>query len=320
MPVSNLIPPARRRPRAAIAAALLAISACAPSGPAGPGPSGTNPAQTSGTPLGFDTSIYPGDAAMRAWRTASPYRWVGYYLPAPCHRDPSWSGKRASLQQMGWGTAVVYLGQQDWVNAAPAQPAPPAPLTPAPVPAPADSTRPDSAAAPVAPAAPALPAEPGQCATVRLTTQQGTAEADDAIAKAQAEGFAPGTAIFLDVERVRAVSPALAGYVRAWVERVLTQGRYRPALYVHAFNAQALFDVARVPYDSRGLTTRPLFWVASPAGFARDRAPADLGFAFADAWQGQFHVTETYGGFPLMIDVNVSTAQFPNAAPAGAPR
>jgi hypothetical protein len=118
------------------------------------------------------------------------------------------------------------------------------------------------------------------------------------------------------VERVRAVSPALAGYVRAWTERVLTQGRYRPALYVHAYNAQALYDVARVPYDSRGLGGRPLFWVASTAGFTRESAPADVGFAFADAWQGQFHVTETYGGYPLMIDVNVSTPQFPDAAPS----
>src|SRR3982750_3325429 len=38
--------------------------------------------------MGFDTGAYPGDDAMRAWRTGdSPYRWAGYYLPSPCHQD-----------------------------------------------------------------------------------------------------------------------------------------------------------------------------------------------------------------------------------------
>ncbi|HKW12329.1 MAG TPA: hypothetical protein VJO33_18225, partial [Gemmatimonadaceae bacterium] len=50
--------------------------------------------------LGFDTSEYPGDDAMRAWRDDGSYEWVGYYLPAaPCHKDASWSGKRDGLAQ-----------------------------------------------------------------------------------------------------------------------------------------------------------------------------------------------------------------------------
>jgi hypothetical protein len=64
---------------------------------------------------GFDTGIYPGDEAMRAWaRPNSPYYWVGYYLAAPCHRDASWAGKREALSAMGWGLAVLYVGQQTW--------------------------------------------------------------------------------------------------------------------------------------------------------------------------------------------------------------
>src|SRR6202022_2755597 len=48
-----------------------------------------------GSHLGFDTFSYPGDAAMRAWQTGDkPYKWVGYYLSAPCHTDSSWEGKR----------------------------------------------------------------------------------------------------------------------------------------------------------------------------------------------------------------------------------
>jgi hypothetical protein len=64
--------------------------------------------------LGFDTFAYPGDDAMRAWLTADKYRWVGYYLPAPCHNDDSWEGKRDTLSEMGWGMAVIYVGQQTW--------------------------------------------------------------------------------------------------------------------------------------------------------------------------------------------------------------
>lgn len=67
-----------------------------------------------GKHLGFDTSEYPGDDAMQTWKTSAPYEWVGYYLQAPCHRDDGWSGKRTTLTDMGWGLAVVYVGQQSW--------------------------------------------------------------------------------------------------------------------------------------------------------------------------------------------------------------
>ncbi|HXJ38646.1 MAG TPA: hypothetical protein VNH18_05170, partial [Bryobacteraceae bacterium] len=68
-----------------------------------------------GPHLGFDTFAYPGDDAMHAWLTADkPYRWVGYYLSAPCHSDSSWEGKRETLSDMGWGMAVIYVGQQTW--------------------------------------------------------------------------------------------------------------------------------------------------------------------------------------------------------------
>src|SRR5512133_1012741 len=59
------------------------------------------------TYMGFDTGAYPGDDAMRAWRTGnSPYKWTGYYLPSPCHQDQGWSGKRDTLTAMGYGLAV----------------------------------------------------------------------------------------------------------------------------------------------------------------------------------------------------------------------
>src|SRR4051794_12593571 len=44
--------------------------------------------------VGFDTHTYPGTRVMKAWKDApgSPYDWVGFYLPSPCHADKSWTG------------------------------------------------------------------------------------------------------------------------------------------------------------------------------------------------------------------------------------
>jgi hypothetical protein len=62
--------------------------------------------------VGFDTSVYPGDPAMRDWKTASPYSFAGYYLKAPCHRDAGFTARRASLDAMGWKLVPIYVGQQ----------------------------------------------------------------------------------------------------------------------------------------------------------------------------------------------------------------
>src|ERR1044071_3428805 len=73
------------------------------------------PVDTAATYAGFDIGVYPGDGALRAWLfPASPYRWVGYYLAAPCHRDLTWMGHYASVTSLGWGVAAIYVGQQDW--------------------------------------------------------------------------------------------------------------------------------------------------------------------------------------------------------------
>jgi len=92
----------------ALVLAVLVIAACTEQPITGP-----TPAPGANNHPGFDTSLYPGDAAMSAWvKPSSPYEWVGYYLQAPCHRDPSWMGKRATLTSMGWGLAVLFVGQQ----------------------------------------------------------------------------------------------------------------------------------------------------------------------------------------------------------------
>jgi hypothetical protein len=289
-----------RAGRAVVGVLATALAAaCAPAAGGGGGPAtvpGPAPRAAAGF-AGFDTGIYPGDAAMRSWRQTSPYQWVGYYLPAPCHRDASWSGRREALVGMGWGTAVIYLGQQDWA-AMPSRP-PAQPDTAAPA---------DSAAA-----QPQQPAPPPACSAANLSAARGATDAADAIAKTAAEGFADGTVIYLDVERVTAVSPALTEYVRAWVDGVLAGGRYLPGIYVHRLNADAVAGAARAAYTARGRAGGPPLWVTSSTGFSLELPPSASGVPGATVWQGPLDVRETWGGHTLQIDANVAATRSPSA-------
>jgi hypothetical protein len=63
---------------------------------------------------GFDTSIYPGDDVMAGLKQSTNLRWCGFYLaPAPSHPNTSWMGRHSALAEMGWGFAVIYVGQQE---------------------------------------------------------------------------------------------------------------------------------------------------------------------------------------------------------------
>ncbi|HET7234619.1 MAG TPA: glycoside hydrolase domain-containing protein [Longimicrobium sp.] len=295
----------RRAARAsAFLLAAMTAAACASTGGGGritlPGP---GPRAAAGF-AGFDTGIYPGDAAMRAWRQTSPYQWVGYYLAAPCHRDASWSGKREALVGMGWGTAVIYLGQQDWAAAPNRAPAP-------------DTARADSTAQPQQPAA--VASAPPACSAANLSAARGTTDAADAVAKTAAEGFPAGTVIYLDVERVTAVSPALSDYVRGWVDGVLAEGRYTPGIYVHRLNADAVATAARAAYTARGRVGDPQFWVTASTGFSLELPPTASGVPYASVWQGPLDLRETWGGYTLQVDVNVATTRSPSAPGQGTP-
>ena len=239
-----------------------------------------------GRHLGFDTNIYPGDRAMRAWHAdGSPYEWVGYYLPAPCHKDDSWSGKRETLASMGWGLAVIYVGQQTW-----------------------DGVRGPSARV----VARARRNGTLECHRTLLSAAQGRAEADDAVARTIGEGFDEGTTIFLDIEYMDIVSPRMREYYRAWVARVLADGRFRPGVYVHTRNAQRIHDDVRDVFSLMGVDAEPAFWVASGRGFDTDKHPTDVGHVFADAWQGVLDVVQTWNGVTLPIDVNVAAVPSPS--------
>ncbi|MBV9772515.1 MAG: DUF1906 domain-containing protein, partial [Gemmatimonadetes bacterium] len=183
--------------RAPLASLLLVVSA------------GTMlPTRSGAVHPGFDVGRYPGDPVLRTWKENAPYEWVGYYLPAPCHRDASWSGKRENLEKLGWGVAVLYVGQQAFGGSA----------------------------------SKATPGKPvSQCSSAHLSAERGRADAQDAIRKAKAEGFVPGSVVFIDIQPTRRMPAELVAYYRAWTVEMLRDGYYLPGTYADRDNSADLY-------------------------------------------------------------------------------
>jgi hypothetical protein len=274
-------------------------------------------AVATGRHMGFDTGTYPGDAAMRAWRSGgAPYVWTGYYLPAPCHPDEGWSGKRETLTRMGYGIAVIYVGQQTWGRT---------PGKPHYVPVTVSKkvrTRvgrgtkrrwvTKTVTQTVRRKAPPPPRD-ATCAADFVSAARGVTEANDAISRTEREGFPRGTTVFLDIEYMDRTPQAMRDYYSAWVRAVLAHGRYVPGIYVHTNNAAVVYNDVKREYLAVGLTTEPPFWVAKSAGFDIHKLPSEMGHAFAAVWQGILDVEQTWAGHKIPIDVNVAGSPSPSA-------
>jgi hypothetical protein len=189
-------------------------------------------------------------------------------------------GTRPTLERLGWGTAVLYVGQQLWEN---------------------DTVPGSPTGAPVV------------CSRTLLTAEQGSRDAADAISRTLAEGFAPGSTVFLDVERMSRVPPEMAAYYRAWTDAVLRDGRLVPGTYAHRDNASALFALAQTSWSEAGRAGTPPFWIAGGGGFSLDARPFASGFAFAAVWQGVLDADRTWGGVSLRVDENVANRASPSA-------
>ena len=252
--------------------ALLLASACA--APAGSSRGGAP------TYPGFDTSLYPGAETLRVWQAESPYQWIGYYLPAPCHRERSWVGRRTEIERMGWGIAILYVGQQAFEGSVP----------------------PDSTAG-----------TPIICSRTLLTDEQGRIDARDAADGAAREGFPRGSVIYLDVENMLVIPESMRAYYSAWQREILRDGRYVPGTYAHQANAVALLPLAEAAYREVGRTGTPPFWVAGGRNFGLDRPAWAIGLPFVRVWQGGLDVQRTWGGRTLLVDENVATSRSPSA-------
>ena len=267
--------------------------------------------------LGFDTGTYPGDKAMLAWRTGgAPYEWTGYYLPSPCHPDEGWSGKREALTQMGYGLAVIYVGQQTWGRM---------PGAPHLVPAQVSRRVKQRVGAgskrrtvwktithTVMRPAPA-PKPDATCNADFVSAARGMRDGMDAVTRTSRDGFEKGTTIFLDLERMDVLPQVMRDYYTTWVRAVLDDGRYRPGIYVHTFNANVVYSDVSSVYRSAGVKDEPPFWVAKSAGFDITKLPSEVGHAFAAVWQGVLDVEQTWNGHKIPIDVNVSASKNPSS-------
>lgn len=268
--------------------------------------------------MGFDTGTYPGDAAMHAWRTGgAPYEWAGYYLPSPCHPDESWSGKRDTVTAMGYGLAVLYVGQQTW-GRTPGKPYKIPVLVSRKVKVHVGRgkkrhvvTR--TVTRTVMRTAPAPPPT-ATCNADFVSSPRGSTEGFDAADRAEQEGFAHGTTVFLDLERMDALPQAMRDYYTAWVSALLIDGRYRPGIYVHTDNANTVYSDVKRAYLAAGIHEEPPFWVAKSDGFDTNKLPKEMGHAFATVWQGVLDVEQTWAGHKIPIDVNVSGLRNPSGA------
>jgi hypothetical protein len=212
---------------------------------------------------GFDLQNPPANAVLRAWVNASPYRWAGYYLHAPCH-GASWNGRRAFLAGLGLGMLVIFVGQQT-AGASP-------------------------------------------CHANDTTFARGQADATLAINRADAEGFARGTWIYLDVEvNPHQISTDMLAYIRGWADAILANRQYSPGMYVHRREFAAVDRVVTSAFQAAGRTDRARYWCnGGPAVSALTDPPARCGIPEAGAWQQRANFDQTFGGHTLTIDRSVS--------------
>jgi hypothetical protein len=105
---------------------------------------------------------------------------------------------------------------------------------------------------------------------------------------------------------------AMRAYYRAWARTLLVDKRYLPGVYVHAHNAQVVYDDLKAEFVAAGVTEEPRIWVATGTGFDEGKAPQDVGFTFAGVWQGMIDVGRAVANIRLPVDVNVSSWTSPS--------
>jgi hypothetical protein len=141
-----------------------------------------------------------------------------------------------------------------------------------------------------------------------VSAERGVRDGIDAVIRAARDDFAPGTTIFLDLERMDVLPQSMRDYYRAWVRTMLADGRYLPGIYVHTINANTVYADVKTVYRQARVTNEPPFWVSKSGGFDITKVPSEVGHAFAAVWQGVLDVEQTWNGQTIPIDVNVSNS------------
>jgi hypothetical protein len=151
---------------------------------------------------------------------------------------------------------------------------------------------------------------------IGLTAQAGAVDAQDAIAKMSAEGFAPGAWVYLDIEwRKGGVSPAMAVYVEAWATEMLRVGSYIPAVYCPGQDVELLAPRLTKVFQAAGRDDRTRFWVATLSRPIDTTLPPALsGTPEAVIWQQEFT-----GKVPKPHEIERKADGTPFLAPDGKP-
>ena len=101
-------------------------------------------------------------------------------------------------------------------------------------------------------------------------------------------------------------------YYKSWVATVLTDGRYRPGIYVHSHNAPDVYSDVKSLFTAAHVDEEPRFWVASARDFSPDKSATAVGHDFAGMWQGVIDVVRRVADVALPIDINVSNWPSPS--------
>lgn len=229
-------------------------------------PSGVHTTRFNG--YAFDTCDAPSVTAMRAWE-ASPYDAVGVYIGGPnrtCGQANLTASWVAQVTARGWRLVPIYMGRQ-------------APCT--------DRQN----------AVEITPAEAGA---------QGTASAQDAIAKAKAIGMTAGSGIYADMENYATTDTscrtAVLRYLSAWTKELHRQG-FVSGVYAGLYSgARHLADV----YTSTSYARPDAVWIArwdgstSLTGWSGISNSKWANHQRAKQYRGDHD--ETYGGVTINID------------------
>jgi autotransporter passenger strand-loop-strand repeat protein len=189
---------------------------------------------------GFDIKIYPGADVMSAIWNNTNVGWVGYYLaPAPDRVNATWMGSRQTLADEGWQIAPIYVGTQEWFGHF------------------RDGLGSENKTPPSA--------------------ATGVRDGNQAVNELQAEGFAAGTTVYLDIE---SENPGIPGgtdginsgnkvapngptdgqqelsYIASWCRTVAAAG-YNPGIYC---TRPAYWSISAV-LAAAGVNNAP-FWIA----------------------------------------------------------
>ena len=161
------------------------------------------------------------------------------------------------------------------------------------------------------------------CGSNSLSRAQGETDGADTIAKCNAEGFPPGTIVYIDVEHFDGnMSQAMSDYYRGWLSAILKSGTLQPGTYVARANVQSVLAAAQAEYAAQGVAGAPSLWVVKtdPNFDVASSDPAGCGIASADVWQGRLdHTNEAHNGFTIAtVDQNVATSADPSRTLAAA--